>query len=97
MTEPATELARPRGRYGVDGDYRLIPAPVVFVGYLLLCVAAAVLAAVWLADGRLGAGIGAAVVAVVLIGAGVGVWRFSLRGTFEVWARLLTGLDIPGA
>jgi hypothetical protein len=42
MTELATELTRPRGRYGVDGDYRLIPAPVIFGGYLLLCLATAV-------------------------------------------------------
>jgi arsenite methyltransferase len=51
MAELVSDLARPRGRYGVDGDYRLIPAPVVFVGYLLLCFAAAVLAAVWLLTG----------------------------------------------
>ena len=44
MTELVTELTRPRGRYGVDGDYRLIPAPVIFGGYLLLCLAAAVFA-----------------------------------------------------
>ena len=29
MTELTTELTRPRGRYGVDGDYRVIPAPVI--------------------------------------------------------------------
>jgi len=23
MTEPATDLARPRGQYGVDGDYQI--------------------------------------------------------------------------
>jgi arsenite methyltransferase len=64
MTELATDLARPRGRCGVDGDYRLIPTPVV--------------------------------VAVFLIAAGVNVWRFSRRGKFEVWARLLTGLGLRG-
>jgi arsenite methyltransferase len=91
-----TELAHPRGQYGVDGDYRLIPAPVVFAGYLLMCVAAAVLAAVWLADGRVIAGLAAAAVAVVLIGAGVGIARFSRRGKFEVWARLLTEIGLRG-
>jgi SAM-dependent methyltransferase len=96
MTELATELARPRGRYGVDGDYRLIPAPVVFAGYLLMCLAAAALAAVWLAGGRVIAGLGAAVVAVVLISAGVSIVRFSRRGKFEVWARLLTELGLRG-
>jgi arsenite methyltransferase len=96
MTELAPELTRPRGRYGVDGDYRLIPAPVVLSGYLLLCAAAAFLAALWLTAGRTLPGVAAAVVAVVLIGAGLSVWRFSKRGKFEVWARLLTGLGLRG-
>jgi arsenite methyltransferase len=96
MTELAADPARPLGRYGVDGDYRLIPAPVVFVGYLLLCLAAAVLAGVWLGTGRMALGVGAAVVAVVLVGAGIGIRRFSRRGKFEVWARLLTELGLRG-
>jgi arsenite methyltransferase len=96
MTELATDLARPRGRYGVDGDYRLIPAPVLLAGYLLLCLAAAVLAVLWLATGRTLPGVGAAVVAVLLIGEGVSVRRFSRRGKFEVWARLLTGIGLRG-
>ncbi|HUH71038.1 MAG TPA: class I SAM-dependent methyltransferase [Mycobacterium sp.] len=96
MTELTSDLTRPRGRYGVDGDYRLIPAPVVFVGYLLLCLAAALLAGVWLGTGRMALGVGAALVAVVLVGAGISILRFSRRGKFEVWARLLTGLGLHG-
>jgi arsenite methyltransferase len=96
MTELTTDLARPRGRYGVDGDYGLIPAPVLFAGYLLLCLAATLLAVIWLAAGRTLSGLGAAVVAVVLIASGVSVRRFSRRGKFEVWARLLTGLNLHG-
>jgi arsenite methyltransferase len=96
MTELATDVTRPRGRYGVDGDYSLIPAPVVFGGYLLLCFAAAVLAGLLLATGRALSGIVAAVVAVLLVAAGVSVWRFSRRGKFEVWARLLTGIGLRG-
>ncbi len=96
MTELATAIVRPRGRYGVDGDYRLIPAPVVFAGYLLLCLAAAVLAVLWLVAGRTLSGLGAAVAAVLLVAAGVSVLRFSRRGKFEVWARLLTGIGLRG-
>ena len=96
MTELATDLARPRGRYGVDGNYRLIPAPVLFAGYLLLCLAAAVLAGLWLLTGRTLSGTGAAVVAFLLVAAGVNFRRFSRRGKFEVWARLLTGLGLRG-
>jgi arsenite methyltransferase len=96
MTELVSDPARPRGRYGVDGDYRLIPAPVIFVGYLLFCLAAAISAAVWPMSGRILPGVAAAVVAVVLVGAGVSIWRFSRRGKFEVWARLLTELRLRG-
>jgi arsenite methyltransferase len=96
MTELATDLARPRGRYGVDGDYRLIPAPVLLACYLLLCLAATFLASLWLVAGRTWPGLGAAIVAVLLIVAGVSVWRFSRRGKFEVWARLLTGIGLRG-
>ncbi len=96
MTDLATDLARPRGRYGVDGDYRLIPAPVLLAGYLLLCVAAAILAGRWLASGRTLPGLAAAVVAALLVAAGLGVWRFSRRGKFEVWARLLTEIGLRG-
>jgi SAM-dependent methyltransferase len=96
MTELATDFARPRGRYGVDGDYRLIPAPVVLIGYLLLCLTAAVFAGLWLSSGRMLSGLVAAVVAVLLIASGLGIWRFSTRGKFEVWARLLTALNLRG-
>src|ERR1700683_3339347 len=96
MTELATDLAHPRGRYGVDGNYGLIPAPVVFASYLLLCLAAALLTCLWLVTGRTLSGIGAAVVAVLLVAAGVSFRRFSRRGKFEVWARLLTGLGLRG-
>ncbi|HZU45995.1 MAG TPA: methyltransferase domain-containing protein [Mycobacterium sp.] len=96
MTELAADLARPRGRYGVDGDYRLIPAPVVFTVYALLCLTAAVLAVRWLLDGRVVAGVTAAVVAVVLVSAGFSILRFSRRGKFEVWAHLLTELHLRG-
>jgi arsenite methyltransferase len=96
MTELATDLARPRGRYGVDGDYHLIPAPVLLAGYLLLCLAVMVLAGLWLVAGRTLPGLAAAVVAVLLIVSGVSVRRFSRRGKFEVWARLLTGIGLRG-
>jgi arsenite methyltransferase len=96
MTELTSDLARPRGSYGVDGDYSLIPAPVLFAGYLLLCLVATLLAGTWLSSGRTLLGLGAAVIAVALIGSGISVARFSRRGKFEVWARLLTGLNLRG-
>ena len=96
MTELATELTRPRGRYGVDGDYRLIPAPVILGGYLLLCLATAVFAGKLLVSGRTLFGLGVAVVAFLLISVVVSIRRFSRRGKFEVWARLLTRIGLRG-
>jgi arsenite methyltransferase len=96
MTELATELTRPRGRYGVDGDYRLIPAPVIFGGYLLLCLATVVFAGKLLVSGRTLIGLGVAVVAFLLISVVVSIRRFSRRGKFEVWARLLTRIGLRG-
>jgi arsenite methyltransferase len=96
MTESVIELTRPRGRYGVDGDYRLIPAPVVFGGYLLLCLAAAVFAGQLLVSGHTLSGLGIAVVTILLSTVGVSVVRFSRRGKFEVWARLLSGIGLRG-
>src|SRR5580704_8314887 len=96
MTELATELTRPRGRYGVDGDYRLIPAPVIFGSYLLLCLAAATFAGTLLVGGRTLFGLGVAMVAVLLVSVVVSILRFSRRGKFEVWARLLTGIGLRG-
>ena len=77
MTELATALIRPRGRYGVDGNYSLIPAPVLLTGYLLVCIAATILAGSWLATGRTLAGLGVAAVAGLLVGTGLSVRRFS--------------------
>jgi SAM-dependent methyltransferase len=96
MSDIATELARPRGDYGVDGDFSLIPAPVLFSGYLLVCLAATVFAGFWLTSGQVPAGVAAVAVAVALIVAGFSVRRFSRRGKFEVWAQLLTGLSLRG-
>jgi arsenite methyltransferase len=96
MTDLATELAHPHGHYGVDGDYSVIPAPVALAGYLLLCLATTVFAGLWMFTGHTAAGIGAAVVAAGLIVAGFGVRRFSRKGKFEVWARLLSGLGLRG-
>jgi arsenite methyltransferase len=96
MTDLATELAHPHGHYGVDGDYSVIPAPVALAGYLLLWLATTVFAGLWMFTGHTAAGIGAAVVAAGLIVAGFGVRRFSRKGKFEVWSRLLSGLSLRG-
>jgi arsenite methyltransferase len=95
-TDHSGGLDRPKGRYGVDGDYRVIPAPVLLGIYLMCCLGAVVLTVMWLTAGQIMRGIGAAALAVVLVGAGASVARFSRRGKFEVWARLLTELGLQG-
>jgi arsenite methyltransferase len=96
MTESAFDPAHPRGRYGVDGDYRLIPAPAVFALYLLSCLVVTASSALWLAERRFVAGVGMAAGAVALAATGASVLRLSRRGKFEVWARLLRGLALNG-
>jgi len=51
MSDIVHELSRPRGSYGVDGDYRLIPPAVVAAGYLLLCALGAGLTVYWAVNG----------------------------------------------
>src|SRR3984957_14649886 len=96
MTELATELTHPRGRDGVDGDYRLIPSPAIFGCYLLLFLHVEVFSGELLVSGRALFGLGVAVVAVLLVAVGVSVRPFSRRGKFEVWARLLTRIGLRG-
>ena len=95
-SERTSDLERPEGRYGVDGDYRVIPAPVLFGAYLVFSLGLVRFAATLLRRRRIAPGIGAAALAGVLVGAGASVARFSRRGKFEVWARLLTGLGLQG-
>lgn len=96
MTIANNELARPRGKYGVDGDYRLIPAPALLAGYLAVCLAAVRGAIRRMRSGRLRSGSAVGVAAAALIGAGIGIRRFTLRGKFEIWADLLTSLRLRG-
>lgn len=92
----AADLSRPRGAYGVDGDYRLIPPAVVAALYAVLCLASAAFAVGWLASGTTLAGVLAGVLALALIATGLSILRYSRRGKFEVWARVLTGLGLRG-
>lgn len=96
MSDLAPDLTRPRGNYGVDGDYRLIPAPVVAAVYAVLCLTGAGLTVVWTADGVTVRGVLAGAVTLLLIAMGAGIARFTRRGKFEIWARLLTGLGLRG-
>lgn len=89
-------LRRPRGDYGFDGDYRLIPAPVVAAVYVLICLTLAVFTVLNVTGGAILAGVltGAGTLLLVYIG-----WcaiRVTRVGKFEVWAELLTGLGLRG-
>lgn len=95
MSDVSSVLHR-HGEYGYDGDYRVIPAPVV--GGLAGVICVALLAFAGYAAAR-----GAVIVAVVL--GVVGIWltatgllfvRFTRVGKFEVWANVLVGLGLRG-
>jgi SAM-dependent methyltransferase len=95
MSEPI-ELDRPKGRYGVDGDYRLVPAPVALGVYVATCLVGVGIATTLLLGGHTPAGVALAALAAILMSAGASVWRFSRRGKFVVWARLLADLGLKG-
>lgn len=96
MTDLVTELSRPRGSYGVDGDYRLIPPAVVAGGYAVIGLAGVALSAFWLGAGSLVSGTVAGLLTLVWILTGLSFLRFTLRGKFEAWARILAGLGLRG-
>lgn len=96
MTGTPTDLRQHNADYGFDGDYRVVPAPVV--AGLTGVTSAALLAAAArnVAKGRLAAAAVAAVAgAAIAMTAGLFV-RATRVGKFEIWARLLEDLKLVG-
>ena len=95
MTDVITTLSRPRGDYGYDGDYRVIPAPVVAGTFALTCLG---LAASAVRAGTRGSAaalpLGGA--AALVTGAGALALHTTRVGKFQVWARVLAGLGLRG-
>jgi len=96
MNDVVSTLRRPRGEYGYDGDYRLIPAPVVAAIFALICLAVAALAVVAAVYGHIVWAVIAACVAALLVVNGFLFIRVTRVGKFEIWARVLAGLDLRG-
>lgn len=96
MSEAVPDLHRPRGEYGYDGDYRLIPAPVVAAGYAAVCAALAAFAVVSIVGGATLTAVLTGGGALLLIYTGASFVRLTRVGKFEVWARILTELRLRG-
>ncbi|MGH8793187.1 MAG: class I SAM-dependent methyltransferase [Stackebrandtia sp.] len=96
MSELVSDLSRPRGDYGFDGDYRVIPAPVVAAVYALICLAPAVFAVVKAVSGATTTAILSGAIALLLVFVGVSFLRLTRVGKFEAWARVLVGLRLRG-
>ncbi|GAB2777725.1 class I SAM-dependent methyltransferase [Amycolatopsis magusensis] len=90
------EPRRRRGDYGFDGDFRLVPAKVQAV---LIVTMFAVLLGFVVFDvitGRDGAALGGGLI-VLLLAFTAASFAFTTRvGKFQVWARILAGLELRG-
>jgi len=87
---------RPRGEYGYDGDYRVLPAPVVAGIFTLVCLAVSAFAVIEAVRGSTVAGVVLGCVAAYLVAAGLCFVCFTRTGKFAVWADVLAGLDLRG-
>lgn len=96
MADTALELHRRRGDYGVDGDFRVIPAPVVATINAGIVAALIGLTMFYIVRGAL---IGAVVTGCVTLGLVlfIGSYLYTTRvGKFEVWSRILCDLRLRG-
>jgi hypothetical protein len=96
MSDLPSELHRRRGDYGVDGDFRVIPAPVVAAVHALI-IAALIAWTVW--ESVRGAFVGAVVtgaVALLLVLAVTSYLWTTLVGKFRVWSLILGDLRLRG-
>ena len=90
------DLRRRRGDYGIDGDFRLIPAAwqVTILG--AICAALAVFTVLNVTADRPVSAVVTGLIAVGLLLMAVS-YAFSTRvGKFRVWARILTELELHG-
>lgn len=96
MTDSSSDLHRRRGDYGVDGEFRLIPAPVVAAIHAVIIAALIAWTVREIAGGAL---VGAVVVGVITLWLVLTVasYLWTTRvGTFAVWSRLLGDLGLRG-
>ena len=90
------DLSRRRGEYGVDGDFRVIPAGWQLTILVVVCLGMATFTVLNIsADRVIGAVITGLITAgVLMLGA---TYAFTTRvGKFQVWARVLAGLGLRG-
>jgi arsenite methyltransferase len=90
------DLRRRRGEYGIDGDFRAIPAIWQEVILGVICAALVVGTVVNIAGGRVVDAVITGVLAVGLVLTVVSYLYTTRVGKFKVWARVLTELGLRG-
>lgn len=96
MDDVQPDLRHPQGDYGLDGDFRLIPARWQAVIVAAITVA---LIALTVRSAMAGALIGAVVTGLLTLGLVLFVASYlwtTRAGKFEVWARILSDLRLRG-
>jgi SAM-dependent methyltransferase len=87
---------RRRGEYGIDGDFRVIPAVGQMVILGAVVAALAVLTVVGFAAGWTALGVIAGLITVWLLLTIVSYAYTTRAGKFQVWDRILDGLELRG-
>jgi arsenite methyltransferase len=90
------DLRRHRGDYGIDGDFRLIPAVWQVTILVTICAAMAAFTVLNITAGRAVAAVITGLITAWLSLTGVSYAYTTRVGKFTVWARVLTELGLRG-
>ncbi|WP_345353490.1 class I SAM-dependent methyltransferase [Actinoallomurus liliacearum] len=90
------DLRRRRGEYGVDGDFRVVPAVWQATILGVLCAAMAAFTILNLTAGRTVGAVITGLITFLLVLTGVSYVFTTRVGKFRVWARVLTELGLRG-
>jgi hypothetical protein len=96
MSGVCLDPRRHRGEYGVDGEFRVIPAGGQAVIVAALCLALAASTVACLAAGAVLVGTVTAVIMIFVLFTMTSYLYTTRRGKFKVWARILGDLRLRG-
>lgn len=96
MTDIRLDPRYRKGKYGVDGDFRVVSALWQTVIVAAVCLALVVVTVVRLVVGAIVTGTVAGVIAVLLIGMVASYLYTTRTGKFQVWAGVLADLRLRG-
>jgi len=96
MSKPSLDLHHRSGRYGIDGSFQLVPAPIAAAVAILLYVSLVALTITALLNGHTVVAIIAAAVLLVLLFVTCVSLHTTCWGKFHVWAQILIDLGLSG-